>query len=197
MPAEPGSSAAAPKLAEPLDAATVWANIARHPYEYLVRRWNWKSAATSTLIRGAIFFTANLTAGKEAAVAALLTEFTYRALLSGIVGSVTQALRKSEPAWAAGLSASVILPAFSHAVEFTAHSLRGTPRLGASIGASIAFTVISILFNLYAMRHGVLVVDGENPKSLWQDLVVMPRVVAGFLLVGPLALWRLLRGQPE
>lgn len=170
----------------------VWADIALHPYEYLVRRWNWKSGATSAIVRGVIFFTVNLGAGRDAALGAMLTEFGYRTLLSGAVGSVTQALRTCEPAWAAGLTASVILPLIGHLVEFTVHSLRGTPRLGTSVAVSISFTVLSTLFNLYAMRHGVLVV-GRCGRTLLQDLAAMPLLIAGFVAAGPLALWRLLR----
>ena len=177
---------------EPLQVTTAWLDIARHPYEHLVRRWNWKSAVTSTIIRGAIFFTVNLSAGSDAAVSALLTEFGYRALLSGVIGSVTQTLRKCQPAWAATLSASIVLPAFTHLVEFTVHSIRGTPRLAAGVAASIAFTVLAVLFNLYAMRHGVFLVD-QDQKSLLQDFAAMPKIIAGFVAAGPIALWRPVR----
>ena len=169
-----------------------WAEIARHPYQHLVLGWNWKSAVTSAILRGAIFFSTNLSAGRSAAVGALLTEFGYRALLSGVIGSVTQTLRTCQPYWAAALTASVVLPAFSHVVEFTVHSLRGTPRLMTSVSVSIGFSVLTVLFNLYAMRHGVLIADREH-KSLLKDFAAMPRIILGFIAVVPLWLWRLWR----
>jgi len=169
----------------------VWADIARHPYEHLVRRWNWKSAVTSVILRAIIFFSTNLSAGLDAAYGAVITEFGYRVLLSGGIGALTQALRKCEPAWAAALSISVVLPIISHLVEFTVHFVRRTPRLGRSVGVSIAFTILSALFNLYAMRHGVLVV-GRESKTLLEDLAALPRVIVGFLAAGPAALWRIL-----
>jgi hypothetical protein len=177
-----------------LRVAEAWAEIAKHPFYYLVRRWNWKSAVTSAILRGTIFFCTNLSAGRSAAVSAMLTEFGYRALLSGVIGSVTQALRSSKPYWAAALSASVILPAFAHVVEFSVHSLRGTPRLLTSVSVSIGFTVVAVLFDLYAMRRGVLVVDGEHTPLL-KDLAAMPKTIAGFVAVVPLALWRVMRGR--
>jgi hypothetical protein len=179
---------------EPLQLGAAWAGIIKHPYEHLVRRWNWKSAVTSAIIRGAIFFTTNLSAGRSAAAGALLTELGYRALLSGVTGSVTQTLRTCQPAWGAALTASVILPGFSHLVEFTVHSLRRTPRMMTSVSVSIAFSVVTILFNLYAMRRGVLVVDGGG-QTLLEDFAMMPRIVAGFVAAGPLALWRLMRRE--
>ncbi|MBS1874290.1 MAG: hypothetical protein JSU00_13825 [Acidobacteria bacterium] len=148
-----------------------------------MRRWNWKSGVTSALIRGGIYFATNLRAGAAQAAGAMLAEFGYRTLLSGANGSVTEALRRTEPAWAATLSAAVILPLASHAIEFMVHYLRGTPRLGASLIASVTFTVLSTLFNLYAMRHGVLVV-GEGRRSLADDFRAMPRIVVGFLTAG-------------
>ena len=51
---------------------------------------------------------------------------------------------------------------------------------------------MTVLFNLYAMRHGVLVVDNSH-TTLLQDLAVMPRIIAGFVAAGPLWLWRPLR----
>ncbi len=173
----------------------VFGSLIRHPWRHLVLRWNWKSGVTSALMRGLIFFTANLAAGLGAATGAMLTEFAYRTFLSGAYGSVTQALRKATPPWAATLSAAVVLPICSHSVEFTVHWLRGTPKLAASIIASVSFSVLSTLFNCYAMRRGVLVVGDEDGKTLWNDLARMPQMIGGFVALAPLAAWRFVRRQ--
>jgi hypothetical protein len=173
--------------------AEVFTSMARDPYHHLVKRWNWKSALTSVILRGSIFFTTNLTAGLNAAVAAMLADFSFRAFVAGVYGSVTQSLRKAEPAWAATLSVIIVLPLTSHGIEFMVHWLRGTPKLASSIAVSVAFTILSTLFNLYAMRQGVLLVDDVERKSLAHDFAQMPRVVAGFIAFGPLMLWRATR----
>ena len=59
--------------------AGVMLDVLRHPYQRLVRGWNWKSALLSSVVRGAIFFGVNLAAGWSAAGAAFLTEFVFRA----------------------------------------------------------------------------------------------------------------------
>lgn len=169
-------------------------SLIRHPYEHLIRRWNWKSALTSAILRAAIFFTTNLTAGMRAAVGAMLAEFCWRSLTSGFYGSVLESLRRAQPSWAAALAAMVLLPLLNHSMEFLIHWLRGTPKLAASIIASVCFTVVSTLFNLYAMRRGVLIV-GEERMSFWQDMRMMPRVIASFVALGPLALWRYARAR--
>ena len=166
--------------------------IIHDPFLYVIARWNWKSAVTSAIVRGIIFFSTNLTAGFRAAAGAMLAEFGYRTLLSGSIGSLTQAFRKCEPAWAAALIATALMPVLTHSVEFTVHWLRGTPKLAVSVVTSICFTGVSTLFNLYAMRKGVLVVGGGS--SLADDFKRMPRVIAGFLAVVPLFIWRALRG---
>jgi hypothetical protein len=171
----------------------VFASLMRHPWRHLVRRWNWKSGVTSALIRGTIFFTANLSAGLGAATGAMLTEFAYRTFLSGAYGSVTQALRRAHPPWAAAVSAAVVLPVCSHSVEFTVHYLRGTPKLAVSIISSVSFSVLSTLFNSYVMRRGVLVVGDEEGKTLLGDLASMPRMIGGFVSVVPMAAWRAVR----
>jgi hypothetical protein len=168
---------------------TVFAELAAHPVHNLLRRWNWKSAATSVVMRGGIFFTANLSAGLDAALAVLLTEFVFRTLTSGFYGAILQAFRRAEPAWAAALTTTILLPMANHATEFLVHRARGTPKLATSIIASVCFTVLSTLFNLYAMRQGALVV-GENSNSLWHDMRQMPRIVFGFVALAPVALYR-------
>jgi hypothetical protein len=154
------------------------------------RRWNWKSAVLSSIVRALIFFGVNLTAGLHAALAALLTELTFRGVASGFYGALTEAFRFAEPGWAASLVAMILLPLTGHSLEFAVHLVRGTIKLRPSIAASVCFTAVSTLFNLYAMRRGALV-TGEGWQSLGQDLKQMPRLVVSFVASGPLAVWRL------
>jgi hypothetical protein len=42
------------------------------------------------------------------------------------------------------------------------------------------FTILSTTFNLFAMRHGALIV-GRERRSLLSDLAVMPRLVVMFI----------------
>jgi hypothetical protein len=92
----------------------------------------------------------------------------------------------------------VLLPFLNHSLEFLVHWLRGTPKLGLSIGASIVFTAFSTSFNVYAMRHGVFTVGGGS-KPLREDLTRVVPLLLRFLLVGPRALVRYLgfRASPN
>jgi hypothetical protein len=141
-------------------------------------------------MRGAIFFFTNLAVSRQAAVDALLVDLSFRLPLVGLVGALTQAFRTAEPAWAATLAAMVLVPAFAHSIEFEVHWAAGTAALGTSIAASVGFSVLSTVFNLFAMRRGVLVV-GEGTGSLAQDLRRLPAIVLQFVAAAPLAVARL------
>jgi hypothetical protein len=164
----------------------VLVSLFRHPVDHFIRRWNWKSALLSSLLRGAIFFCTNLLAGWHAALGAMLAEFTFRTATSGFYSSLTQSFRKARPRWAATAATMVLLPLVSHSLEFMVHWLRGTPKLGLSIASSMAFTAISTAFNLYAMGKGALIV-GDGHRSLSHDLRLMPGLILSFLIGVPRA----------
>ena len=155
-----------------------------HPLGWLSKLWNWKSALLSSLFRAAIFFFANWKAGSHAAIAAMLAEFLYRSLTAGFYGTITQRLRRLDPAWKGALAASVLLPALGHSLEWLVHRLRGTPNLRASITASVVFTLVSSLFHLFAMRRGHFIV-GEGSRPLLDDLRHVPILIRDFMLAGP------------
>lgn len=157
--------------------------MARHPVELLWKRWNWKSALWSALWRGGIFFAINRGAGWQAASGSLVAEAVYRALVSGLAGTFSQALRNATPLWLSALTLVLLLPGALQLVEVAVHWASGTPRLAASVIVSTIFTAISSLFNWYAMRQGVMLV-GDEGRPLTEDARSFPGVVASFLAQG-------------
>jgi hypothetical protein len=175
----------------PIDTVgSVTRRLLGHPREYLFRRWNWKAAVFSAILCGTIFFFANLSAGLEGALGAMGAEFLLRSVTAGFYGAITQAYRRVEPAWSAALFTMLMLPLLNHSAELVLHWLRGTPRLGTSILASVCFTILSTSFNLHIMRRGAFITGEPGQGTLLADLSRMPRLVASFLLVIPLALRR-------
>jgi hypothetical protein len=100
-----------------------------------------------------------------------------------------ESFREAEPPWAATLAVAVGLPFANHSIEFLVHWMRGTRKLVPSILFSLGFTLLSTLFNFYAMRRGALVV-GEGRRSLAQDLRSMPRLLLEFVLLVPRSIRR-------
>ena len=153
--------------------------LTQHPYERLIARWNWKSAILSSIVRALIFFAATLGAGVHAAAGAALAEWVFRACTSGFYGAVTEAFVAVRPVCTGTAAALIVLPLLSHSLELLVHYTRGTPDLTRAIGSSIAFTLCSTAFNLFAMRHGLLQV-GRGRPSLLADLRRLPRLLCVF-----------------
>jgi hypothetical protein len=155
------------------------------------RWWNWKSAVISAAMRGPIFFFASLSLGLRAAALALLLDASFRTVLAGFMGALTQAVRYIQPTWIPALIVVVGMPVVNHTIEYFVH--RHNMRLGVAMGISIGFSMISGAFELFAMRRGTLVVT-EHSQSLVHDILRFPWLVADFVRAGFRALLRLGRG---
>ena len=149
-----------------------------------VINWNWKAALTSSLCRASLFFVVNLPAGVALGLRAMLTELAFRGVISGLMGTITQVFSRSSHSWAA----LIILPAIGHTLEYIVHRTAGTPRLGQSVAASVAFSVVTTSFNLFAMRRGALIVGAEE-QSLIDDFRQLPGLFVSYLRAGASLLW--------
>jgi hypothetical protein len=165
----------------------VLTGLVRHPVENLIRHWNWKSAVMSAIFRGTLFFITNISAGLTAALSAMSIESAFYISTAGFYGAITQAFRKAQPPWAV----MVLQPTLNHSLEFTLHWIGGTEKLARSVTASICFSLLSAVFNLFAMRRGALIV-GEGRQSLIADLRRMPLIIFEFITAIPRAIWRAL-----
>jgi glycosyltransferase involved in cell wall biosynthesis len=159
--------------------SALWRLLSR-PQDALLRDWNWKAALLSSLFRCSLFFFVNLGAGWRKAAGAVLTELVFRGATSGWWGSVMQAFRRVRPMWKAVAIVVPLVLVLQHSLELLVHWLRGTPRLTASIAASVAFTLISTTVHLALMRKGALVVGAEG-RPLFEDLARLPGLIWGFL----------------
>ncbi|MEK7834469.1 MAG: hypothetical protein AAB401_25495 [Acidobacteriota bacterium] len=166
-----------------------WLSLLRHPVENLLRRWNWKSAVLSALTRGALFFFANLGAGVSAALGAMSIEAAFYITVAGFYGSATEAFRRARPAWLATLTMMFVMPALNHSLEFLLHWVSGTKKLTTSIVASISLSMISAVFNLFAMQRGAFIVGAER-QSLLDDFRQLPAIVYDFVTFLPRILWQ-------
>jgi hypothetical protein len=162
----------------------------RHPVEMLVWRWNWKAAICSGIIRSMIYLFTHWKLGWRAALGAMSIEFFFRLIVSGASGSLVQAFHNAAPVWLATLCIMIMLPAFSHMIEFTLHTLNGDVNKRKAITISIAFSIISAVFNLFAMRRDALLVNDSRAQTLGQDLAKMPKIVGEFMFYPLIWLWK-------
>ena len=161
------------------------ASLARHPLRWMVRYWNWKNALLSAVARATIFFTVNLTASWDSALDALVTELFYRAPVVGTLASLSQAFRRVQPAWEAGVVIMFALPAVAHGIEFTVHSLRGTEKLYESVAVSVVFSMFTTVVSYFLHRRDVLIV-GHGARPFVDDLVQLPLELFDLLVRKPL-----------
>lgn len=173
----------------------VFRYLVRHPVEMLVYRWNWKAALFSGILRSMIYLFTHLKEGWRAALGAMSVEFAFRVVVSGASGSLVQAFHNAQPVWLATLCVMIMLPAFSHMIEFTLHTLNGDVNKGKAIIISITFSIISAIFNLFAMRRDALLVKDARAGSLGEDLIKLPKIVGEFMFYPFVWLWRRSRAK--
>lgn len=177
-----------------IEVADVFRNLLHHPAQ-VIFRWNWKAALLGAIVRASFYYTV-YKASRESWIVTLTAvgvELVFRFITTGIAGAIVQSFRRATPFWQANLIMSILLPALSHSVEFLTHyaqeryffdifaaSQDGVARQRA-FAISVLFSVISVLFNLFAMRHGVLLVGaGDETRTFFDDIKRIPRMIGEF-----------------
>ncbi|MBC7898789.1 MAG: hypothetical protein H7070_01940 [Saprospiraceae bacterium] len=186
--------------------AEVLRSLFRHPKQ-IITRWNWKSALLGAILRASFYFTVYKASKESWAVTltAVLVELSFRFFTSGISGAIVQSFRRARPAWLATLIVTISLPIFSHTIEFVSHyaqeqyfndifAASENKARQKAFAISVLFSALSAMFNLFMMRHGVLLVGaGEETKSLGSDLKKIPFLVAEFVTYLPKLILRFIR----
>lgn len=187
-----------------ISVSEVFRTVFGHPIEMIVKRWNWKSAFLSAFIRAPIYLSTYLANkdGWKAAIGAGAVEFCLRIFTAGTSGTLIQSFRRAKPVWLSGLICSAMLPVFAHTLEYIVHFVHelivsmiyNSPinqTRKTSFFFSVMFSVLSVIFNLFAVRRGVLIVGkGEGQQSLWKDIKQMPFVVGEFLAFPFVWIWK-------
>jgi hypothetical protein len=151
-------------------------HILAHPWQTLVERWNWKAALLSALFRGmALALPLSHLAWSDAAPG-IWIEIGFRIALGGFWGALLQAFRSVRPAWLAGLSIAVLLPAGAHVLEFAALKAGHATHITTAMIVSVVISVGSLLINFGLMRRGLLV-TGDHAAPLVCDLQRIPRAL--------------------
>jgi len=183
---------------EQMSLGDVLRSLAQHPAQ-IITRWNWKSALVGAILRASFYFTV-YKASKEnwvVTMTAVFVELGFRFITSGISGSIVQSFRRARPIWLATLIVTITLPLFSHTIEYITHyaqenyfntifAASENQARQKAFAISVMFSILSALFNLFVMRHGVMLVGaGEESKSLGQDLKRIPLLIVEFVVFLP------------
>ena len=156
----------------------------------IIWRWHWKAAVLSGLFRAPIFFLSYKKEGFAVAIGAMFAQFFSRMLFGGVNGSIIQSFSRVEPQWQAFLTVPLVLAAFSHLIEFGVQTIydnyNGTTSMGKAITVSVAISILSAVFNLYAMSRGNFLVKDERQQSFWRDVKNVPLLIFDFMMFVPL-----------
>jgi hypothetical protein len=148
-------------------------------------------------MRTPVFMAVAATMGGRAVALAALIDISFRTVVAGFSGALTQYLSTAKRRRLAAVTVVVFVPAGSQVAESLVHWGAGTPHLTIAIAVSSAMTMASSAFDLYAMRHGVFVV-GETAAGLTDDLRRVPTLIRDALVaVLRRAGWQSGRRRPD
>lgn len=168
----------------PTELAQALLDMIRNPIRTIVPPWSWKAAAINAVLRALTFFATNLKSGEREATKAMLVEAVFAVFAGGLIGAVSQQLRRAEPLWATVLLVWAGLPGLMLLGQIEVHRVAHTPHLSGCLIVSFCLAAIAAAFTWYAMRHGAML-GGTDQTTVRHDLESLPAITIGFLLAGP------------
>jgi hypothetical protein len=183
----------APALPKSVSVGQALVALLRHPWTFVVLRWNGKAAMLSAMFRGVIFLIASVKSHHAGRTSGVLAEALFGAVSAGFFGTLTQSLRFAEPEWLAEALLAGIFPLAFQVGDYYFHAALGTQVFVIGMVSSACFTVFSSAFNLYIMRRGTLLV-GEEGNSFQEDLGALPKLALLFVVQGVMKAWRFVAG---
>ena len=80
------------------------------------------------------------------ATKAMLVEVLFAIFAGGLIGAVSQQLRKAKPLWATAILVWAGLPGIMILAQFGVHRIAGTPNLGAGLVTSFCLAAVTSAF---------------------------------------------------
>ena len=154
------------------------------PLRTLVPPWSWKAAVLTAVLRALSFFATNLRSGWREATKALLVEALFAVFAGGMIGAVSQYLRKAKPLWATALLVWAGLPGLMLLAQAGVHRMARTPHLSGGLVMSFGLSAVAAAFTWFAMRRGALL-GGVDETTVGDDLRALPGISVDFVLALP------------
>ena len=134
--------------------------------------------------------------GRGEAIKALVVEAIFACITGGLIGAISQQLRKAEPLWATAAVVWIGMPGGMLLAQSLLHRLAHTPHLSGGLVLSFFVSAVSAAFSWYAMRHGAML-GGSQETSIGHDLNALPRILLAFLTAAPRHAFAALRKQTD
>jgi hypothetical protein len=111
-------------------------------------------------------------------------EAVFAVFAGGLIGALSQQLRRARPLWATALLVWAGLPGLMILAQLAVHRMAGTPHVSGGVVASFCLAAVASAFGWYAMRQGAML-GGIDETTVWHDLTSLPVITLDFLLVVP------------
>lgn len=160
------------------------ARLIQSPLKTIAPPWSWKAATCNAVVRALAFFATNLQSGREQATKAMLVEVVFALFAGGLIGAVSQYLRRARPLWATALLLCVMLPGAMIVAQGGVHRLANTQHQSSGVLVSSCLGVFVATYTWYAMRRGAML-GGTEQTTVRHDLHSLPRISLDFLLSVP------------
>jgi hypothetical protein len=129
-------------------------------------RWNWKTAALSSLGRGILVALPAVRFGAHVVLRVVLIELAITAVLGGVYGGIVEAFHNRAPFWKGTILAAALIAVIQNGTEFAMHTWFHNPARNAGVALSFLYTLIATFFTMLFMDHGLLLADPRSPRPL-------------------------------
>jgi len=133
-----------PVSSSPLERVSLMAagrDLLASPWKVVLFNWNWKAGLLGGVVR-AVFFSVAVPPRDVAGWCGVAIQLAFRVAIGGLWGSLAQSFSAAEPAWLAGLSIAVIIPALVHGVEYAFLRAGHAPHIRTAMIISIALSTV-------------------------------------------------------
>jgi hypothetical protein len=144
--------------------------------------WNWKCALMSAAVRSLVYLIAMTRSGSHGRLAVIAVEMVYVTLTAGVYAGMQQRALSLRSHMFGNLIVVLGVPGLAQLLDWLAHSIVGPAAPSRAILAASIFALVSALFHLHVMRHGVFL-TGRAGRTLADDFRRIPRLVLDFVLL--------------
>jgi hypothetical protein len=143
--------------------------------------WNWKCAVLSATARSLVYLGATAHSGSHGRLAAVAVELGYVTITAGVYAGLQQRALNLRSRALGNLIVTVGVPGLAQTLDWWTHHITGAAAPARATFAVSIFTLVSALFHLHVMRHGVFL-TGSAGRTLANDFRGMPRLILSLVL---------------
>jgi hypothetical protein len=173
-----------PPTTAPVNLKHALPEMLRHPFRTIVPPWSWKAAACTAAVRGVAVLRPTSALGANKATKAMVVEAIFAVFAGGLIGAISQYLRRARPMWATAVFLCIAFPGLMTLAQAGVHHVAGTPHRSGGLVASFCLASLAAAYTWYAMRRGAML-GGVDQTTVSHDLRALPHLTLEFVMAVP------------